>query len=332
MKQIRIATRASQLALWQANHVADLIRAAAPKVEVLLVDVTTRGDADQTQPLSQMGGTGVFTREVQRAILENRADIAVHSLKDLPTEILEPDLILAGIPEREVKWDALVLPMSRKGEKVDPADPLAVLPESAKIGTGSLRRQAQLLATRPDLQLAEIRGNLNTRLKKLDDGEYDALILASAGLMRLGWHDRLSCRLQPPVMFPAVGQGALGLECRRDNQPVIDLLKELTEPDVCLATTAERALLAALRAGCHAPVGVDCRLDEDVTELLLTGVVLARDGSVKLEATAGMPVGRDALTHEYFDAACENARNLGAEVARELVEQGAAELIEQRPE
>ncbi|TWT63147.1 hydroxymethylbilane synthase [Rubinisphaera italica] len=321
MKLIRIATRASQLALWQAHHVSHLLRIGQDDLEVQLVDVTTTGDVDQTQPLSQLGGTGVFTREVQRAVLDGRADIAVHSLKDLPTEILEPELTLAAVPAREQKWDAIVLPTNSE-IVIDPEAPFANFPEQARIGTGSLRRQAQLLRLRKDFQLGEIRGNLNTRLKKLDSGEYDAIILATAGLIRLDWEERLSCALQPPHMYPAVGQGALGLECRRDNEDVIELLTHLNDPETVLATLAERAMLATLRAGCHAPVGVDCRLDSDRMELLLTGVVLSKDGRELIEAEAGLPLSAD-IEEEHK----EGAVNLGKSVAQQLLDQGAEEMM-----
>ncbi len=321
MKLIRIATRTSQLALWQAQHVADLLRAHQQDLDIELVDVTTTGDIDQTQPLSQLGGTGVFTREVQRAVLDGRADIAVHSLKDLPTEILEPELTLAAVPEREQKWDAIVLPANSE-IVIDPEDPFANFPENARIGTGSLRRQAQLLRLRNDFQLGEIRGNLNTRLKKLDRGEYAAIILATAGLIRLGWKERLSCVLQPPHMFPAVGQGALGLECRRDNGDVIELLSHLNHAQTVLTTLAERAMLATLRAGCHAPVGVDCRLDSDRMELLLSGVVLSKDGREIIEAEAGLP-----LSSEIEEEHKAGAVNLGKSVAQQLLDLGAEEMM-----
>jgi hydroxymethylbilane synthase len=213
LSTVRIATRASSLAMWQTEHIASLLRAAAPGISVEFVQVTTTGDADRIQPLAQMGGVGVFTREVQRAVLDGRADIAVHSLKDLPTDAV-PGLTLAGIPERERRFDALILPA---GSSIAG---LAALPCRARIGTGSLRRQAQLLHERDDLELQNIRGNVETRLRKLDAGEFDAIVLAQAGLHRLGFADRVSLVLQPPVMLPAVGQAAIGIECRSDDAPL----------------------------------------------------------------------------------------------------------------
>ncbi len=328
--RLRIATRASELALWQANHVADLLRERYPELTIELVDVTTQGDADQTQPLWQMGGTGVFTKEVQRVLLEGAADLAVHSLKDLPTEITDPGLALAAVPARECRWDALILPAD-SALQPDAESPLDCLPLEARIGTGSLRRQAQLRRLRPDLQLLEIRGNLNTRLRKLDAGEYDALILASAGVLRLGWEQRLSCRLCPPVMLPAVGQGALGLECRADDETTRSLLDALNDPSTRIETAAERSLLAQLRAGCHAPVGVDTRYTNPAgssqggnAQLQLTGVVLSPDGSQRIEATQEVTFPATDDWHNHLPHATE----LGRSTAQELLQQGARDLIE----
>ncbi len=185
-------------------------------MKVEIVEVSTTGDRDRFSALSQMGGQGVFTREVQNAVLEGRADLAVHSLKDLPTQPTE-GLALAGVPQREQRFDALILPKGKNGT-------LADLPTGAKVGTGSLRRRAQLLHQRPDLKLEEVRGNVETRLRKVDDGEYDAILLAEAGLRRLGWADRISAVLSPPLVYPAVGQAALGLECRADDENTTQLL------------------------------------------------------------------------------------------------------------
>lgn len=317
---LRIATRSSELALWQARHVADLILQLFPELSIELVDVTTQGDVDQTQPLRNFGGMGVFTKEVQKAVLDGRADFAVHSLKDLPTEVLEPDLILAAVPEREIRWDALVLPAGQE-HPADQSRPFDQLPAGSKIGSGSLRRQAQVRALRPDLELVEIRGNLNTRFRKLDEGEYDALILASAGIIRLGWQERLSCPLMPPVMFPAVGQGALGLECRRDDLATQKILEPLNHAESRCCTEAERALLGALRAGCHAPVGAYSRWEEGLFEL--TGIVLSPDGTQKVEVTERL----ELSLQEELAVQWEQARLLGQRTAQRLIEQGAQQLI-----
>ena len=246
---IRIATRTSPLALWQANYVRDRILAISGECTVELVDVSTIGDRDRATALASMGGQGVFTKEVQNAVLSGQADMAVHSLKDLPTEPTA-GLSLAGVPERAPVADALVLPAGnniRVGDRLDTM-PFDVLTAGARIGTGSPRRQAQLLHVRPDLQMFENRGNVETRINKLDDGEFDAIILAEAGLRRLGKSDRISALLVPPLMLHAVGQGALGIECREDDAFISDLLGRLSDTAVLAAVTAERSLLRELRA------------------------------------------------------------------------------------
>lgn len=277
---IRIATRSSDLALWQARHVADLLRNLDDELEVQLVHVSTVGDRDQREPLRQFGGLGVFTREVQKSVLEGTADLAVHSLKDLPTQTAE-GLRLAGIPARGPENDALVLPAGS-----DIGD-LEALPSGARIGTGSPRRQAQLWNRRPDLELAEVRGNVGTRLRKLDEGQYDALVLAEAGLKRLGLDDRISCLLRPPLLYAAVGQGALGIECRGDDTRSSELLTAISDPATHARVTAERHLLARLRAGCHAPLGVESRLEN--ATLHLAAVVLSLDGLSRVDADATGP-------------------------------------------
>lgn len=302
---IRIATRASRLALWQAEHVAQLLRRAAPGAVVQIVHVSTAGDRDQSEPLRNLGAFGVFTREVQKAVLDGQADLTVHSLKDLPTEPVE-GLLLAGVPQRGPTADACVLPQAASS-----STGWKSLPVGARVGTGSLRRQAQLRHLRPDLQLLEIRGNVETRLRKLDAGEYDALVLAAAGLERLGYGGRITERLQPPQMYPAVGQGALGLECRSDDRELHALLAAISDTATRREVDAERALLAALRAGCQAPLGGWAR--GDGAELTLEGVVLSPDGQTRLVATATGP--------------SDDPLRLGREVAERLQSLGAADVI-----
>lgn len=303
-RTIRIATRESQLALWQAHHLSGLLRVATDAFDVQLVPVSTIGDRDRSGPLREMGGQGVFTREVQRLVLEDRADVAVHSLKDLPTESTD-GLALAGVPERAPRFDALILPAGRS------FDSLHELPAGSRIGTGSPRRQAQLLSVRADLQMCEIRGNVDTRLSKLDSGEYDAIVLAEAGLRRLELQDRISDVLQPPHMLPAVGQAALGIECRADDVELIDLLTRISDPSTMQEVTAERACLNRLRAGCHAPLGVHCTIEGH--ELSLQAVVLSLDGAQRYEAQLTMPT--------------EAALDLGHAVADQLLERGAASVL-----
>jgi hydroxymethylbilane synthase len=308
---VRIATRGSALALWQAEHVAAEIGRvpAAPAVE--LMQITTQGDRDRTAALSQMGGQGVFTREVQQAVLESRADLAVHSLKDLPTDPVE-GLTLAAVLPRAPRCDALLLPNGNACESLD------VLPKGARVGTGSLRRQSQLLSRRPDLVLGEIRGNLDTRLKKLDAGDFDAIILAEAGLRRLGWADRISLLLAPPLMYPAVGQGAIGVECRSDDAPTIELLKALDDPNTRCEVTAERALLAALHAGCHAPVGVWTQIENpensnDTAILNFEGAVWSPNGRERMGVTLSGPA--------------DDPKSIGMEAAEWLQHAGASRFV-----
>ncbi len=302
---IRIATRASNLALWQARHIADLIRQAAPSVTVELVHVSTTGDRDQTERLRDLGSLGVFTREVQNAVLDGRADIAVHSLKDLPTDPV-PGLVLAATPTRGATADALVLPAGASG----PAS-IRSLPVGARVGTGSPRRQAQLRYLRSDLVLSEVRGNVETRVRKLDEGEYDALVLATAGLTRLGLSGRISCELAPPEMFPAVSQGAVGVECRANDESVRQLLANITDQATLATATAERSLLSTLRAGCHAPLGVSTTMQGD--DLQLEAVILPHDGS-----------------HRWMACACAPAADavaLGQQVAQLLLAQGVERVL-----
>lgn len=297
--RLRIGTRASQLALWQSHWVADQLRARGVEVEV--IHITTQGDV-ATGPLGEIGGQGLFTKEIQRALLDGRVDLAVHSLKDLPTESVE-GLTLGAVPPRAGAGDALICPTAAS---------LDHLPQGAKVGTGSNRRRAQLLHYRPDLQMAEIRGNLDTRLRKLDEGQYDALVLAEAGLRRLGWDERIAQILPKSVMLPAVGQGALGLEIRADDEAARQAVAPLDDPATHAAVTAERALLAALRGGCLAPVGAWGRGDE-TGRLRLDAVVLNPQGERRLAASA--------------DGAAADASRLGRQVAEALLRQGAAELI-----
>ncbi len=310
---IRIATRTSPLAFWQANYVRDRILECTDGCTVELVDVSTIGDRDRATALASMGGQGVFTKEVQNAVLSGGADLAVHSLKDLPTDAT-PGLKLAGVPERAPVADALVLPAAfdiAVPERLE-SMPFDVLTTGARIGTGSPRRQAQLLHVRPDLQMLENRGNVETRMQKLDDGEFDAIILAEAGLRRLGHADRISSLLVPPLMLHAVGQGALGIECREDDQFIINILAKISDVNVVAAVSAERSLLRDLRAGCHAPVGTTTSFSEDGS-LTLRGVVLSLDGADRLEATVTGPAA--------------NAEAIGIEVAGHLREVGAERLL-----
>jgi hydroxymethylbilane synthase len=305
---LRIASRRSALALWQANYIASRLHLLPTPVATELVLIETVGDRNQTDPLKQFGGTGVFTREVQKAVLEGQADVAVHSLKDLPT-LSADGLILAAVPERAPRCDALLMPGGSHQ-----LNNLSELPRSARIGTGSPRRRAQLLNLRPDLQIHEIRGNVDTRIRKLDEGQYDAIVLAEAGLIRLGFHNRISLRLQPPEFYPAVSQGALGLECREDDSECREILRHLDCSQTTFETIAERTLLRELRAGCHAPLGVWTEPHGD--GMSLTAVILSTDGVTRTSAIVTSST-----------ASLSAAENAGREAAAALLEQGAERLL-----
>ncbi|VAX37425.1 Porphobilinogen deaminase [hydrothermal vent metagenome] len=316
---LRIASRASQLALWQANYIAGQLRQQSNHLTIEIVEISTTGDRNQQEDLRSFGGQGVFTNEVQKAILDGRADVAVHSLKDLPTEPTA-GLLLAATPVRESRYDVLVLPEtsipSAPNILTDVTSLESLLPLQSRVGTGSPRRQAQLLHHRPDLQMQEIRGNVETRLRKLNEGEYDAIILAEAGLNRLELQQHISAILQPPFVYPAVGQGALGLECREDDETTINQLRELNDEKTLNETTAERSLLRNLRAGCHAPLGVLTLFEQSTSKtetITLEAVVLSQDGTERIFAKLNSPV--------------ENADLLGEQLADKLRNLGASRLL-----
>ncbi|MBI1902726.1 MAG: hydroxymethylbilane synthase [Planctomycetia bacterium] len=297
--RIRLGTRASALARWQADWVAGRLRQLGANVE--LAPIATQGDRDQRGPIAAIGGQGLFTKELQAAVLDGRTDLAVHSLKDLPTDSVA-GLCLAAVPERGPTADVLV---SRGGLALDK------LPPGARVATGSIRRRAQLLFVRQDLAMADVRGNVDTRLRKLDEGQFDALVLAEAGLVRLGMQNRVTQVLPPSIMLPAVGQGALAIEAREDATEIRQLVQLLDDQNARAAVLAERALLAALRAGCLAPVGASARVEHG--QLRLAAVVLSPDGRRKISAEGSGDISAP--------------EGLGERVAAELLAKGAAELI-----
>jgi hydroxymethylbilane synthase len=303
--------------MWQAEHVRALLKSAAPERAVEIVPLSTIGDRDKTEALTRLGGgsgVGVFTREIQAALLDDRADVAVHSLKDLPTDQVD-GLTLAAVPQRGAMFDVLVLPESEgRKQKAESSGDESLLPSGSRIGSGSPRRRAQLLHHRPDLQFVEARGNVETRMRKLDEGQFDALVLAEAGLTRLELAGRISAPLRPPFMLPAVGQGALGIECRSDDESTRDALAKLIDRATLHAVLAERTVLSTLRAGCHAPLGVWTRPEGN--SLRLTAVVLSLDGTQRFESERLAAVASDA-----------DAVALGRTVADDLLTQGAAALL-----
>ena len=300
--KVRIATRESALALWQANHVAERLRLAHPGLEVDLVPMTTRGDQEIDRPLAAIGGKGLFLKELEIALAENRADIAVHSMKDVPME-LEPGFTIAAILEREDPFDAFVS---------NHYDSLASLPHGARVGTSSLRRQAQLRAMRPDLELVDLRGNVNTRLRKLDEGQYDAIVLAIAGLKRLGFEPRVHARLELPEFVPAVAQGAIGIECRDDNDAMASLAAILGDAETTVCVRAERAMNNSLHGSCQVPVAGHARL-----------IGGGRMCIVGLVGDAGS--GRLVRAEYEGDVAANEA--LGRSVAEALLGLGAREML-----
>ncbi|ATA27100.1 hydroxymethylbilane synthase [Brenneria goodwinii] len=299
---IRIATRQSPLALWQAQYVQQRLSAYHPGLQVELVPMVTRGDIILDTPLAKVGGKGLFVKELELALLENRADIAVHSMKDVPAEF--PDgLGLATICERDDPRDAFVSNHYANLEQ---------LPAGACVGTSSLRRQCQLRARRPDLIIRDLRGNVGTRLAKLDSGEYDAIILAAAGLKRLKLEARIRSPLSPETSLPAVGQGAIGIECRLDDKRTRQLLAPLNHADTTARVLAERAMNLRLEGGCQVPIGSYAELEGE---------------TLWLRALVGSPDGSKIITGERRGFASD-AEQIGITLAEELLAKGAREILQ----
>ena len=298
---IIIATRKSDLALWQANHVAGLLRDQHPGLEVELLPMVTRGDIILDRPLAQIGGKGLFLKELERALLREEADIAVHSMKDIPVEDA-PGLVVDIVLERANPFDAL---LSNSGQGV------AELPAGSLVGTSSLRRQCQLKSMRPDLQVADLRGNVNTRIRKLQDGEYDAIILACAGLERLGLDQLVTETLRPPKWLPSATQGTIGVQCREGDEAVSNLILPLLHPDTALRTLAERSVATLLQGSCQVPLAVFAQISD--SQLHITGLV-------------GTPDGQTVLRSEISGEA-DQVKSLSAKIAQDLLHQGADQII-----
>ncbi|MDR2696359.1 MAG: hydroxymethylbilane synthase [Deltaproteobacteria bacterium] len=303
MQTLRIATRGSRLALWQAQHIAARIRSLRPGCAVSLEVIKTRGDVILDAPLAKVGGKGLFVKEIEEALLMESADLAVHSMKDVPVE-LPAGLVLACMPEREEVGDSL---LSLRYAS------LAALPHGAHVGTSSLRRQAQLLHIRPDLRVSSLRGNVDTRLRKLREEQFDAIVLAAAALTRLDLQAPHISRLGPPDFLPAVGQGALGIECRADRQDIIALLAPLEHRATRICVEAERAFLAGLNGGCQVPIAAHARMcgPEHFT---LEALVADIDGAGVLRAQSKGIAG--------------DAEQTGRDLAARLLEQGAARILQ----
>lgn len=299
---LRIATRKSPLALWQAEEVSRRLRAIHPGLEVELVGMKTRGDRILDAPLAKIGGKGLFVKELEQGMLDGRADIAVHSMKDVPMEFPE-GLGLAVILDREDPCDAFVSNRYRN---------LAELPEGAVVGTSSLRRQCQIMARFPHLKTRFLRGNVNSRLAKLDAGEYDAIVLAAAGLKRLGFEERIAARLSPAESLPAVGQGAIGIECRSDDVHTLELLAPLEDPVTRTRLSAERAFNRRLNGGCQVPIGGYAEL-HDGERLEMRGLVGSPDGKQLIEGVV--------------EGSAADADALGTALAEDLLARGAGVIL-----
>ena len=300
---IRIATRKSPLALWQAEHVRARLLALHPGLQVELLKMSTQGDRILDSPLAKIGGKGLFVKELEQGMLEGRADLAVHSMKDVPSE-LPAGLCIGAILEREDPRDAFV---SSRYASVDD------LPEGARVGTSSLRRQCQLRARRPDLQILDLRGNVGTRLGKLDGGDYDAIVLACAGLKRLGLSERISRELAPEEMLPAIAQGVIGIECRVDDERINRLITPLNHQETRYRTQAERAMNAALAGGCQAPVA---------------GYSLLSEGVIELRGLVGRPDGSTIIRGDIRGSS-QHAEALGKQLADELLSRGARTILDE---
>lgn len=298
---LKIGTRQSLLALWQSNHIATCLRKQYPECEVVLKKIVTKGDRILDVPLAQIGGKGLFTKEIEEDLLSGEVDLAVHSLKDMPT-VLPEGLCLTAITERANVGDAFVSNDYACFEE---------LPLGAVVGTSSLRRKAQLLAARPDLTIRDLRGNVDTRLRKLDEGLYDAVILAAAGLERLGHGDRIKAIIPSDVCLPAVGQGALAIECRTDDAEVRQMLDFLNDQPTVYATAAERAFLGLLEGGCQVPIGVHA--DVNGEQIKIEAIIAALDGSTVL---------RDTIEGAAVDAVA-----LGQKLGKKMLANGGQKIL-----
>ncbi len=300
--RVRIGTRGSALALWQANHVLSLLRGANAELEVEIVTIKTTGDKILDSPLAQVGGKGLFVKEIEEALLSGEVDLAVHSLKDVPAFF--PDgLGLAAVLEREDPRDAL---LARRGASLDD------LPKGARVGTSSLRRQAQILHLRPDLEIVTLRGNVDTRVRKLDSGDYDAIVLAAAGVKRMGLAGRVSAYLGVETLLPAVGQGAIGIETRVDDPETNGQVSSLEDHVTRTAVSAERAFLRQLEGGCQVPIAAHARVSGAAVSL--TGLVASIDGRIVIRERMDGPVGAP--------------EDLGVSLAERILERGGREILD----
>ena len=320
-KKIIIGTRSSKLALWQAEFVKAELNRLYPDIEIELNKIKTTGDKILDVPLAQVGGKGLFVKEIEEALLGGKADIAVHSMKDVPTEFPE-GLHLAVICEREDPRDALISQMQNIKFKINN---FQSIPKGAKIGTSSLRRACQLLSLRPDLKIEQLRGNLETRLRKLDEGRFDAIILAAAGVKRLGLEKRITEILPFEISLPAIGQGAVGIECRIDDEFINKVIAPLDHPETAVCVKAERAFLKKLEGGCQVPIAAYARIGQRARSAgQKTNIYTS---SLVLDGLVGSITG-DRIIKGHIEGKTEDAEHLGVALAEDVLSQGAKEILD----
>ncbi|MDI6744622.1 MAG: hydroxymethylbilane synthase [Thermodesulfovibrionales bacterium] len=307
-KKVIIGTRGSRLALWQAEWVKSELLKLNPDLIIELNKIKTTGDKILDVPLAKVGGKGLFVKEIEEALLRGEADLAVHSMKDVPTDFPK-GLYLAVICKREDPRDAFISQVQSSKFKVQS---FRELPKGATVGTSSLRRSCQLLSIRPDLKIEQLRGNLDTRLRKLDEGQFDAIILAAAGVKRLGWAERITEMLEPDISLPAIGQGAIGIECRADDEFINKLISPLNHPETSVCVRAERACLKKLEGGCQVPIAAYATLNSD--KLSMNGLVGSISG--------------DRIIKSHVEGDPEDAESLGLKLAEALLSKGAKEILD----
>lgn len=337
--KIIIGTRGSKLALWQAEWVKSKLQRLYPELKVELNKIKTTGDKILDVPLAKVGGKGLFVKEIEEALLRNEADIAVHSMKDVPTEF--PDgLHLGAICKREDPRDAFISGVQNLKFKIQN---FKELPEGAKVGTSSLRRSCQLLNIRPDLRIVQLRGNLDTRLKKLDEGQFEAIILAAAGVKRLGWSDRITEILSPEICLPAIGQGAIGIECRVNDRFINDLIAPLNHRETAICVLAERAFLKRLEGGCQVPIAAFARIEqrssrateqqnvEKASKAQTSSIENSLFGNHCLLIIDGLvgSISGDRIIKSKIKGDLTDAENIGIKLAEELLENGAKQILDE---
>ncbi len=336
-REIIIATRGSKLALWQAEWVKSELKKLNPDLKVELNKIKTTGDKILDVPLAKVGGKGLFVKEIEEAILRGEADLAVHSMKDVPTDF-PTGLHLAGICKREDPRDAFISGVKGKEFHINS---FKELPKGATVGTSSLRRSCQLMSIRPDLKIEQLRGNLDTRLRKLDEGQFDAIILAAAGVKRLGWAERITETIEPEVSLPAIGQGAIGIECRVDDAFINNLIAPLNHEETSICVRAERACLKKLEGGCQVPIAAHARLVqklevgseklEDKRLELITdkdSSLFTVHCSLVMDGLVGSVSG-DRIIKSHIEGSPKDAESLGIKLAEDLLSRGAKEILDE---